>query len=534
MSQAEIPELSVAIARLQIVPTDHFAAWVLKAPYPGGYVHHDRPWPRELTDLWHQWLDMFATGGLPMPPRSSNRPAAIPPLAVGTEGNQPISQSGRLMQHLGIYLYQWLFDGAVQNCLNQSQGIAIGQRNPLRLRLDIRDPDLIAFPWEIMQTQAGKPALSLGPQLLFSRTTSDVDRLPTLRSEPYLKILLVLGQHQQTNAAHLNLTQEATLLAQVMEKASQASTTTSPVPCRVDTLLQPSPEELNAHLERGGYNMFFYAGHGLPGPDGGALLLGSNTVLSGMDLAQVLTRCRVTLAVFNACWGAQPDRTPDGIAIPRSSLAEVLIHHGVPAVLGMRDAIADQEALTFIQYLAQALAERMPIDQAVAMARQQLLALYRFNQPAWTLPVLYLHPEFNGELVQPLTRTELPVNTSTWFRNPIPAACLQTVDGTRRVWSIRSGLMRVGRSEENDLVMPEQWISQKHAEIFYRDCSDTNPTTPPTFFLRDFSRYGTLIMGNDGWQKIHHQEIPLVSGMQIKFGSSHSQALEFQIDPSVT
>ena len=78
------------------------------------------------------------------------------------------------MQHLGISLWQWLFDGPVQSSLDQSQGIAMGQGRALRLRLEIRDPDLIALPWEIMQPQPGKQAVSLSQQLLFSRTTSDV------------------------------------------------------------------------------------------------------------------------------------------------------------------------------------------------------------------------------------------------------------------------------------------------------------------------------------------------------------------------
>jgi len=43
----------------------------------------------------------------------------------------------------------------------------------------------------------------------------------------------------------------------------------------------------------------------------------------------------------------------------------VLIHHGIPAVLGM--TIADQE-VSFIQTFAQALRSRLPIDQAVAIA----------------------------------------------------------------------------------------------------------------------------------------------------------------------
>ena len=529
MSQTEIPELCVAIAPLRMSPKEYFAAWVLKAPYPGGYVHHDRSWPRELTTLWHQWLDMFATGGMPMPPRLLTSTTIHSSELKGVGENQPSSQSGRLMQQLGIYLYRWLFTSTIENSLSHSQGIASGQRTPLRIRLDIRDPDLIALPWEIMQTEAGKPPLSLGPQILLSRTTSDVEHLSIPRCEPYLKILLVLGRNHLGISAPLNLSQEASLLAQTMEKGFQSGSSGNSVPCQVDVLLQPTAEIIKSHLEKGGYTLFFYGGHGLPGSDGGMLLLGKTT-LSGMDLAQMLTQSRVTLAVFNSCWGAQPVRTPDGIAISRSSLAEVLIHHGVPAVLAMRDAIADPEALTFIQSLAQSLAERMPIDLAVAMARQQLLALYRFNQPAWTLPVLYLHPEFNGELVQSLTRTELPLNTSSWFRNPIPSARLQSVENHQQNWAVRSGLMKVGRGEENDLALTEQWISQKHAEIFYRDCSDTSPSSLPTFFLRDFSRYGTLILIEGSWQKIHHQEIPLTSGMQIKFGSSYSPALEFKID----
>ena len=90
--------------------------------------------------------------------------------------------------------------------------------------------------------------------------------------------------------------------------------------------------------------------YGVPAPDGGMLFLQADRAMNGTELAQVLTRSRVKLAVFNACWGAQPDQQGHQ-AIPRSSLAEVLLHHGVPAVLAMRDSIADQEALSFIQAL---------------------------------------------------------------------------------------------------------------------------------------------------------------------------------------
>jgi hypothetical protein len=39
-----------------------------------------------------------------------------------------------------------------------------------------------------------------------------------------------------------------------------------------------------------------------------------------------------------------------------------------------------------------------------------------------------------------------------------------------------------------------------------------------------------LVFHTQEWQRIHHQEIPLISGMQLKFGSSQGQLLEFVIE----
>ncbi|MEB3336958.1 MAG: CHAT domain-containing protein [Leptolyngbyaceae bacterium] len=551
MTLSDSPCLTLAITRLTAAETEHYAVWVLKAPYPGGYVHHDSTWPQLLAHIWQSWQEMFCLRGLPQVPRISSAPLpSLPPVlpleAVPTPIGYKDGYGGRLMQHLGVSLWQWLFEGVIQSSLDQSQGIAIGQNKSLRVRLEIRDPNLVALPWEIMQPQPGKQAISLSQQLLFSRTTSDVDPLPPLRITQTLKILLVLGQdigpeggnnlQASPASAALQLETEAASLAQVLSNSSDFEITSpnlrTSVPCQVDTLVKPTPKELITQLETGYYNILFYAGHGVPAPDGGLLQLRSDCTLSGTELAQVLTRCHVTLAVFNACWGAQPDQDEQFRAIARSSLAEVLIHHGVPAVLGMRDSIADQEALSFIQVFAQALTQRMPIDQAVAVARQHLLTLYKFNQPAWTLPVLYMHPEFNGELVKPLEEgtTELPFNSPTLTRHTLPIASLRLLGDPDQTWAIQGGLMRVGRKGENDLVISEQWVSQKHAEIFCRDTPSSSNSEHPTYFLRDFSRYGTLILRAEGWQKVHHQEVPLHSGLRLKFGSSQGQTLEFVIE----
>jgi len=554
MSLPEIPCLSLAIERLRATEVSHFAIHVIEAPYKGGYVLRDCTWSESLVQTWHAWQELFSARSLPPVPHVSEVKIPAPVAEATTPSGQPVSRGVRLMQTLGIDLWGWLFGGSIQSSFDQSQGIAIGQAKPLRLRLDIRDPDLIAIPWEIMQIQAGKQAISLSQQVLFSRTTSDVDALPPLRTDQSLAVLLVLGQDaapavppisgglddlpsralrdRQSALKKLKLEQEAAALSQILQNRglgdpSDRNAHQYAAPCQVDILLQPSPAELIEKLETERYNVLFYAGHGEPAPDGGLLFLRPDMTLNGTELAQVLTRCRVKLAVFNSCWGAQPDEQTYQ-AIPRSSLAEVLLHHGVPAVLAMREPITDQEALSFIQAFAQALADRMPIDQAVAVARQHLLTLFKFNQQAWTLPVLYMHPEFEGELLKPLDEgaTQFPPNPSQFGRRSAIASLRSLV--TTKVWTVRGGLMRVGMSDDNDLVLPgEPGISRRHAEIFYRNASQD--TGQPTYFLRDFSRYGTWVFTSGGWQKVHHQEVLLQSGVQLKFGGSQNSTLEFSV-----
>ncbi|HIK54872.1 MAG TPA: CHAT domain-containing protein [Synechococcales cyanobacterium M55_K2018_004] len=523
------PCFRVAIARLTSADPDHYAIWVVQAPHQAGHVHHDCLWTQDLTDAWELWQSLFSLRRLPEVPRIPS--VFLPP--APSNGGSP-SYTSRAMQHLGVSLYQWAFSGPIQNSFAQSQGIAFGQGKPLRLRLEIRDPELIALPWEIMQPQPGMQTLSLSQQVLFSRTTSEVAPLPELRSDQSLRILLVLGQDADVGSAgseqaKLQLQQEAEALPQLLEQSAAIAPMNSfvaPVPCEVKTLVQPSAADLIEHLETRRYNVLFYSGHGMPGADGGLLFLRPDATINGTELAQVLTRCQVKLAVFNACWGAQPERQGEE-AIPRSSLAEVLIHHGVPAVLGMRDSIADHEALQFIQVFAKALAERSPIDEAVAIARQNLLTLYGFNQSTWSLPVLYMHPEFDGELVRPLTEgvTEIPDHSGSWIRPNTPPAVLRSLTPPVQTWRIDYGVMRVGNMEGNDLILRGPGISRRHAEIFYRDAAAAEGE--PAYYLRDFSRYGSYYLNDNQWCLVHQREVPLRSPTRLRFGNFQ---LEFVVD----
>jgi len=97
--------------------------------------------------------------------------------------------------------------------------MASGMNKPLRLRLEIHDPDLIALPWEIMQPQHGLPPFPCLQQLLFSRTASDVELLPPLPKHQGLSILLVLGENAPVS--NTSLTSSAQYLQ--LNKRSQRS-----------------------------------------------------------------------------------------------------------------------------------------------------------------------------------------------------------------------------------------------------------------------------------------------------------------------
>ncbi len=519
-----MPSLNLAIARLVHTGNENFAIWVVNAPYPSGYVLHDCLWPQELNQAWLEWQEMFA-GHSRLDVSTKNKSETANPLPLNSlspASGQKTSYSSRLMQYMGVSLWRWVFEGEILGSLERSRGIAMGQHTRLRFRLEIRDPDLIALPWEIMQREPGQPAMSLSQHLLFSRTTSSVEPLSSSGRDQALNILLVLGEDE-----NLQLEDEAAILQQTLSGRGLGSNSAGYAPCIVNTLVKPTPQQLISELETKAYNVLFYAGHGLPGPDGGFLFLQKDMTLNGIELAQALTRSDVKLAVFNACWGAQPAANQNR-AIPYSSLAEVLIRQGVPAVLGMRDEITDEESHSFIQTFALALRSRKPIDEAVAEGRKRLLTIYHFNQPAWTLPVLYLHPHFDGDLLKSFEEgaTEIP----TTFIPGSANASLRSLQAGGKTWSLNPGVTRIGRTKENDIVIREPSVSKRHAEILCRN-SLAGDKSVQTYYLQDLSTYGTTwILREGGWEQIYRREEPLESGMHLKFGSTKSQTWEFRVE----
>ncbi len=498
--------LTVVIDRLKTGP-NNFAVWITEAPLPVAITHHDQPWSERLTQAWLCWEEIFSEEKSPRPPFVGDL-SAHPGLSPG--------EGGKLMQELGIGLWRWLFSPSLGQSLAISQGVAAGNAKPLRIRLEVRDRYLGLLPWEIMQSEVNMQPVSVSHNILFSRTSSRVTPLALPPLADCLRILLVAGEDSCPESQQaLQLRTEIDNIVRIVKGEDRDKT---PI---IDVLIRPTTQELIETLDRGNYNAFFYGGHGEPHQEGGLLKFGSGTALTGIELGQVLVRNRVILCVFNTCWGAKPALTGDEI-IERSSLAEALIAGGVPAVLGMRDRIADREALTFISTFSKDLSEGLPIDQAVRHARGNLLSTYRFNQPAWTLPILYMHPNFDGQIIQSAD------NRITTIPGPkeYPSAYLKAqISG--RIWRIE-GLTYLGRNgDTNTVVIREQWVSGSHGQIV---CRQISPGGTYHFSLIDNSRYGTFIYENGSWRHYYHEEIPLAPNTQIRLGSMEGETLEFILE----
>ncbi|MEB3292375.1 MAG: tetratricopeptide repeat protein, partial [Synechococcales bacterium] len=80
------------------------------------------------------------------------------------------------------------------------------------------------------------------------------------------------------------------------------------------------------------------------------------------------------------------------------NLADALLRRGIPAVLAMAERIPDDVALNLSRLFYRNLKQGQAIDLSLNRARQGLLSSYGSSQLYWALPILYLHPEFDGHL----------------------------------------------------------------------------------------------------------------------------------------
>ena len=336
--------------------------------------------------------------------------ATINKLPLNQPTSADLTQSSLSLVALGQQLYSAIFQGTLRDSWVTAQGIAQHRGEALRLRLGVKGALLPRLPWEVFysndmpieRVQSSLP-LASGINVIFSRyqpgarLVGDGAAL-TIEPDQPLRILMVISA--PTDQERLDLQREVNQLQQELWTQPIAEGTASP-DMQLTILNQPGREQLTQALEQGQYQVLHYAGHSDLGVAGGSLYLVNNRtglteILSGDDLAGLLVNNGVRLAVFNSCRGAHTAAEPKGDR--DRNLAEALVSRGIPAVLAMAEQIPDNVALTLTWLFYRNLKQGYPIDLSLSRARQGLISTYGSNQLYWALPILYLHPEFDGYL----------------------------------------------------------------------------------------------------------------------------------------
>jgi hypothetical protein len=325
---------------------------------------------------------------------------------------------------LGQELYDALFCGDMRDSWMMAQAIAQNHQQPLRLRLGLKGNRLPSLPWEVLHD--GDYPLATGTNILFSRYQPATNGLapPTIATplEPHQPLRVLMAIAAPSDRANLELTREAEELEAELRQL-YAQGTVPQVPTQVEILRQPDRARLTQALEHGHYHVFHYAGHSNSGVTGGNVYLvnqgtGLTETLSGDDLAGLLANNGIQLVLLNSCRGAH---SPGGAQqAGERHLAAALVKRGIPAVLAMAERIPDEVALTLTRLFYRNLTRgAVSIDLSVSRARQGLISAYSSHQLYWSLPILYLHPKFDGYLTQ-RTGEEMPASEEPplWLRPP--------------------------------------------------------------------------------------------------------------------
>lgn len=297
---------------------------------------------------------------------------------------------------LGQELYDALFQGTIRDSWLMAQAIAQHYRSVLRLRIGLRGSTLPRLPWEVMHywncPLAATTDITFSRYQILSRALV-APRNSRLGATTPLRILMVIAAPNDQES--LELCEEAEHLRSELQERQG-----SPL-LDLTILEQPGREELTYALEHGNYHIFHYSGHSNLGANGGNLFLVNNQnglteTLNGNDLAGLLSNNGVQLVVFNSCRGAYTAASEE--TSTTGNLTQSLINRGIPAVLAMSERIPDNVAVTMTRLFYRNLNQGYPIDLSLSRARQGLISTYGSHQLYWALPVLYLHPEFDGSL----------------------------------------------------------------------------------------------------------------------------------------
>ena len=291
------------------------------------------------------------------------------------------------VRDFGLCFFDFLLPlGEARTLYYQCQQLAQFEGKGMRVKLLMHAPQLAAMPWEFLFDPRRRDYLALDPYTPIVRYPELAQRTTPLPVTPPLRILGVIAN--PTDLPRLDVERER----QQVEAAIRPLVDQGRV--QLTWLPGQSWRDLQQWMRPGygPWHIFHFIGHGEfdQRRDEGRLFLadeqGKAQAISATQLNRLLAFQRGTLrlALLNACEGAR-----GGKFDVLSSTAATLVLGGLPAVLAMQYAITDTAALEFSRTFYGALADNLPVDAAVADARNAINLQDEYSLE-WGTPVLFM------------------------------------------------------------------------------------------------------------------------------------------------
>ncbi len=288
-----------------------------------------------------------------------------------------------------------------------------GPNQGVRLRLLIRDQELLNIPWEYayLPTAPGdedrRHFLALNPKVSVVRHPAD-DVPPQdleLKDASKVRMVAAMANPDAPGLDKLDLDLEREAIVTALQDFSVEGVSLEWEPLLENTSYDDLVKRLVHKPE-----LFHFSGHGiyLEEDDFGSLVLvedkSANTAayLPAQELAALLQISDVRLALLGACESSRVEgRTP------WTGVAQAAVAAGVPAVVAMQYEVLNSANTLFSRGFYKALAAGLTVDEAVYYGRLAILSASGEDEMQWGVPTLYLQA-WDGVLFPQIARQPPP------------------------------------------------------------------------------------------------------------------------------
>jgi tetratricopeptide (TPR) repeat protein len=281
---------------------------------------------------------------------------------------------------IGTRLYQGLFPDPIHEAFTEALRKAKLSRIPIDLRFQTDSSPYLSLPLEILH-HPEEGYLFLKPYVSFSRhPLSGIE--PGHASGPPLKVLMFVSSPTDAPPI-LDFEKEQDTIIQALDPYISKGEAIIEMPD------EGTLETLKEYLDRGGYQVLHFSGHGhFNHEEGEGYLLfengrGQKEEISAHQLADLLINYPSLRLVFlSGCQTASIDY--DIFA----GVSQQLLKNGIPMIIGMQHSVSDEGATTFAQSFYGELLKARGAGWALASARAALRERHK-QSFEWATPALY-------------------------------------------------------------------------------------------------------------------------------------------------